>query len=87
MKEEHIDFLNEKARMYWKHIAREMNLNEYKIVEIEKSIDLDNKLRAVINIWLNENIRQNENYQGILSSLLNILSACRLNKIKGLPFL
>ena len=87
---EHIDFLADKARFYWKHIAREMDLNECQIVEIDRNAELSNKLKAVINIWLNENRLNNsskhndENSRVEFHSILNILSACRLNKIKGL---
>ena len=34
---DHIEFIADKARAYWKHIAREMDLSESQIVEIDKN--------------------------------------------------
>jgi len=83
--EEHIDFLTDKAEAYWKHIAREIQMDECQIVNIERNVNIRNKLREVIHIWLNESClnSQKENSKEKCFSILNILTACRLNKIKG----
>ena len=39
---DHIEFIADKARAYWKHIAREMDLSESQIVEIDKNANLNN---------------------------------------------
>lgn len=83
--EEHIKFLTDKAEIYWKNIAREIQLDELQIVTIEKNISIRNKLREVMNIWLNESCikSQKENSQLKCRTILKVLTACRLNKIKG----
>jgi len=85
LNEEHIDFLTDKAENYWKHIAREIPLDESQIASIERNVNIRNKLREVITTWLNECClkTQNENTQLKCCNILNILTACRLNKIKG----
>ena len=51
----HIMFIASKAGHYWKEIAREMDICEAKIKEIDNSNDLTKKLYQVINIWI-ENV-------------------------------
>ena len=82
---DHIEFIADKARAYWKHIAREMDLSESQIVEIDKNANLNNKLKLVFSVWLNNRDKfkcPNENYTD-LNSILSVLTACRLNKIRG----
>jgi hypothetical protein len=83
--EEHIKFLIDNAEIYWKNIAREIQLDELQIVTIERNISIKNKLREVMNIWLNESCvkSQKENSQLKCRTILKVLAACRLNKIKG----
>lgn len=86
---EHIEFIADKARVYWKHIAREVDLSECQIVEIDKNENLNNKLKLVLNVWLNNRnklVCSNENYSNF-NGILNVLTACRLNKIRGNLFI
>lgn len=88
LRTEHIEFLSDKARAYWKHIAREMELNESQIVEIDRSAMISNKLKMVFNLWLKRCAQSNENklnYFGdfYFKKIIEILTVCRLNKIKN----
>jgi hypothetical protein len=81
--QKHIMFIASKAGNYWKEIAREMDICEAKINEIDSSCeysnDLTKKLYQVINIWI-----QNVGFiKATYSNLINILSICKLNAIKG----
>lgn len=79
----HILFVSSKACKYWKEIAREMDIGESKINEIdnisEYSNELAKKLYQVINIWINNVGCVKATY----SNFIDILSACKLNAIKG----
>jgi uncharacterized protein YejL (UPF0352 family) len=86
---EHIEFLADKARTYWKHMAREMNLSECQIVEIDKNGNLTsfNKLKAVLDLWMDQqrcaNSQNRENLNQIkFCTIVSVLTTCRLNKIK-----
>jgi hypothetical protein len=75
----HIEYVASKACTHWKPIAREIRINESQIIEIDKkSLKQDEKLYQVLNLW----ITSKENHF-TLDNLLKILTACRLNKIKG----
>lgn len=77
-----VDFFASKAVGYWKHIAREMDLNENQIVAIDRTFDFDKKIKIVIDIWLRryENIvSKKEDY---VLKLAKILGNCQLNKVK-----
>ncbi|CAF0938229.1 unnamed protein product [Brachionus calyciflorus] len=78
-----IDFIGQRAVGYWKHIAREMDMNENQIVSIERNFDYERKIRIVVDLWLkrNENLigKQEDN----VLKLAKILSNCKLNKIKN----
>lgn len=86
----HIDFIADKARFYWKHIAREINLTEMQISEIDRSfLALNNnvqqlKLKNALNVWLNNSMTMNGNDENDVSfqRISSVLAACRLNKIK-----
>ena len=60
-----------------------MDISEAKIIEIdnicENSNDLSKKLYKIINIWIN-NVGC---VKATFSNLIDILSACKLNAIKG----
>jgi hypothetical protein len=79
----HIMFISDKACNYWKEIAREMDIGESKINEIDNnsefSNDLAKKLYKIINIWLANVGFKKATY----SNLIQILSLCKLNAIKG----
>jgi hypothetical protein len=84
--QEHIEFISDKARNHWKHLAREMNFTELEINEIDKNQNILNsnnfKLKYILNKWVsNENKSKNEKNQSI-DSFLEMLANCRLNKIK-----
>jgi hypothetical protein len=82
---EHIEFIADRAKSHWKHIARELDINESDISEIEKNCsgEQSSKLRNVLNVWLN---RRNEN-DASFPRLISALISCNLNKLKGLLFL
>jgi len=82
---EHVEFIAERAKSHWKHIARELDINESDISEIERNShgEHSNKLRSVLNIWLN---KRNEN-DASFSRILSALTSCNLNKLKGFFFL
>lgn len=85
----HLEYVAHKACSFWKPIAREIKFNESQIMEIEKSTayaKLDEKLYHVLSLWINKQSNQSENYF-TLDNLLKLLTACRLNKIKGNHFL
>ena len=89
---EHLEFVANKARGFWKPIAREIKiLDECEILEIQHSqkfISLQDKLRFVLKVWWDKQQGNNcdeNSYSkrcGKLERLLQILSACRLNKVK-----
>lgn len=82
----HLEYVSSKACAYWKPIAREIKINESQIMEIEKNSNcsqLNDKLYYVLKLWLNNQTSINGNYY-TLDTLLRILTACRLNKVKGL---
>ena len=92
---EHIEFVANKARIYWKPIAREIKLfNECQLLEIEKSDKFSNpylKLSFILRAWvqrqqqlLQQNSQNNEYFK--LDNLIKLLTACRLNKVKGKLF-
>lgn len=72
-----------KASNHWKAIAREMDINECKINEIDCEInDSSKKLYQIINLWIN-----NVGYtKATYTKLFEILSLCKLNSIKGMIF-
>jgi hypothetical protein len=92
-----VEFLAERANSYWKHLAREMNLRECQIVDIDRnrlySINSD-KLKAVLYIYLNQIKRKSdENFSNdklkssgfscFMNQLIQVLNSCRLNNIKN----
>jgi len=84
---EHIEFVANKARIYWKPIAREIKLfNECQLLEIEKSDKFSNpylKLSFILRAWVQrqqQNSQNNEYFK--LDNLIQLLAACRLNKVK-----
>ncbi len=81
----HIEYVASKASSHWKPIAREIKFNESQILEIEKNsnhLNLNEKLYHVLKLWISKAANNNENYF-TLDKLLKILTACRLNKVKG----
>jgi hypothetical protein len=83
MRAEHIDFLSDKVN--WKHIAREVNLKECQIVAIDRDVRLNNKLRAVLDLWFSQiQSAGRENTVCYVNKIVEVLTACRLNKIRGL---
>ena len=80
-----MQYVADNARAYWKHIARHVDLNESQIVEIENNqtfLTLSQKLLFVLKLWLGRQSINDENFF-TLDKLINVLSACRLNKVKG----
>ena len=77
-----VEFLASKAVSYWKHIAREMDLNENQIVAIDRTFAFDKKIEIVVDVWLrrHENIMSNK--EDYVLKLAKILGNCQLNKIK-----
>lgn len=86
LNQEHVEFISYKARNYWKYLARELHFTESEIAEIDKHPYIHNsnnfKLKYLLNQWiLKQNVSKNEKNLSIIS-VLNILTNCRLNKIK-----
>ncbi len=83
----HLEYVANEAHAYWKHIAREINLNESQIVQIEnndKFLSLSQKLKFVLELWrCNQQSNTGGKIYVTLDNLFKILTACRLNKIKG----
>ena len=77
------------AGMYWKSIAREMNIREHQIVAIDRDTRLNsvtNKLKAVLDAWLvasTSHSKENKDSVYYVDRVVQVLTACRLNKVKG----
>ncbi len=83
LSQEHIEFISDKARNFWKQLAREMQFTELEINEIDKNLNFQNsnnfKLKYILSKCIsNQNISKSVS----INLVLEILAKCRLNKIK-----
>lgn len=78
-----IEFLCERASSHWKHVAREVNLGESRIAELDRLVNSRDKLKVVLSVWLDQlNVEDQENESFYSRNIVKILTACRLNRIK-----
>jgi hypothetical protein len=85
---EYIKFVSDRARVHWKQIAREMDFTECQIVDIDRNLNLLNlndKLYNVLQLWLSKNKKEGHDFNQyyVLNKLIEMLTLCRLNRIKG----
>lgn len=78
-----VEFLSDRTVSYWKHIAREMDLNENQISVIDQTCNMGGKIKIVLDTWFRRWENMNSNKDDNIQKLAKILQNCKLNKIKN----
>lgn len=81
--EQIIEFLSARTVGHWKHIAREMELNENQISVIDQTCNIATKVKIVLQTWFRrwENLHSHKD-DNVLK-LAKILQNCKLNRVKN----